>query len=73
MVLKPQGVWVIPRTTSGNRYHFVELGGTHCLCGRWRRDQLMMADGEAREPLEHVDARDCYRVYRKRYKRLNDY
>ena len=67
------GVWAMPRHTSGNRYHFVESGANWCLCMRWHRDQLMTADGEVRQPLPHVDARNCVRVYNQRTKLIHAY
>lgn len=72
-VLKPSGVWAYPFSNSGTRYHFVELGATHCLCGRWKRSELRMQNGETRGFLAHVDAKACVRVYNQRYKHINDY
>ncbi len=71
--LKPNGAWAYPFSNSGTRYHFVELGATHCLCGRWKRSELRMQNGEVRDSLSHVDAKACVRVYTQRYKHINDY
>lgn len=64
-VNKMNGLWMLPRSISGNRYHFVLEGGRACLCGRWRLDELMWRDGERRQPNSAVDAKACVAAYHK--------
>ena len=65
-VKRLHGVWAFPTCISSNRFHFIEDRAATCLCGRWKRSELIMKSAEARTSISILDAKKCVAEYRRR-------